>query len=161
MSTFSLHDYHSAAFFGLGIVGTALHPDRPGYGATVAAILTGQHDRAIKCASHLTLKKPTPASFEEVENDPAVSGHVENIKNYLRRLVQGIFDQAMREERMHMDAQRSALLAKLKTTNKPHVLGTVAEIAEKYSLSKSEVRRLKAQGTLEQFINEHRAGVGA
>lgn len=152
MSTFSLHDYNAAAFFGLGIVGTALHPELPGYGTTIAAILTGQHDRALHCASHITLKKPTPSSFEEVENDPAVIGHVENIKNYLRRLVQGIFDAAMSEERHRMDAQRNALLAKLKTTNKPHVLGTVAEIAEKYGLSKSEVRRLKAQGTLEDFI---------
>lgn len=40
---------------------------------------------------------------------------------------------------------------RLKELSAPHPLGTVAEICEKYSISKSVVRKMKADGTLEAF----------
>jgi DNA invertase Pin-like site-specific DNA recombinase len=42
-------------------------------------------------------------------------------------------------------------LATLRKTNQPHEMGTVSEIAIKYGISKSEVRRMKANGTLESL----------
>lgn len=39
-----------------------------------------------------------------------------------------------------------------KQRNQPHAAGTVAEIAAKYGLSKSEVRRMKREGTLDAAL---------
>lgn len=39
------------------------------------------------------------------------------------------------------------------SSNKPHELGTVNEISVKYGISKSEVRRRKQDGTLQEYIN--------
>lgn len=41
----------------------------------------------------------------------------------------------------------------LKDRNKPHELGTVDQIAKRYNISKSEVRRHKAAGTLPEYLD--------
>lgn len=46
-----------------------------------------------------------------------------------------------------------ALKHKFRTMNKPSEHGTVAEIAARYGISKSEVRKRRAAGTLDELIN--------
>lgn len=41
--------------------------------------------------------------------------------------------------------------------NSPHADGTVSELADRLGISKSEVRRLKREGLIEQAIEEHNA----
>lgn len=53
----------------------------------------------------------------------------------------------LKMQREHDQAHRQ-LLQKLKESQKPHDMGTVAEIAARYRISKSEVRRLKAANEL-------------
>lgn len=45
-----------------------------------------------------------------------------------------------------------------KTAKKPHTEGTVAELAEKLGLSKSEIRRLKNEGQLDAALAKHNRG---
>ena len=64
------------------------------------------------------------------------------------------------EKKQEVQKKRD-LVAKHKEAQKPHSLGTVAEIAARYNISKSEVRRRKADGTLEDHLTEltgHRLG---
>lgn len=44
---------------------------------------------------------------------------------------------------------------KLKEMNTPLAIGTTDEIAKKYHLTKSEVRKMKREGTLEEFVKNH------
>ncbi len=39
--------------------------------------------------------------------------------------------------------------------NRQHSAGTVAELAQRLGISKSEVRRLKASGELDSFLDKH------
>lgn len=41
--------------------------------------------------------------------------------------------------------------------NSPHMGGTVSELAERLGVSKSEVRRLKREGLIDQAIEDHNA----
>lgn len=43
--------------------------------------------------------------------------------------------------------------SKFRDMHKPSVHGTVAEIAERYGISKSAVRKMRADGTLDQLVN--------
>jgi hypothetical protein len=87
-------------------------------------------------------------------NDPKITLHVERLKSLVRGFVQGVFDAAAREDERERMAKMENLRAELAQSNKPHVLGTVAEIAAKFNISKSEVRRRKAEGTLEELLTQ-------
>lgn len=51
------------------------------------------------------------------------------------------------------DLSRSSQAQDFKKMNQPAPEGTVSEIAEKYGISKSEVRRLKKEGRLQELTN--------
>lgn len=51
------------------------------------------------------------------------------------------------------DLSRSSQAQEFKKMNQPAPEGTVGEIAEKYGISKSEVRRLKKEGRLHEITN--------
>lgn len=72
-----------------------------------------------------------------------------------------LFDEVNRRSNSSVNLQLMAKThAKIVDGSKPHVLGTVNELAEKYGVSKSEIRRHKAAGTLEQFVLSRESGEG-
>lgn len=132
-----IENFVAKAMSGLLIIGTPNSPE------SLANILIGVHDFQLKCALYYTLLKKEAQDTIELEN-PIVLNALERFKEMNREVVRAIFAEAELQD-------HAALAQKLRDSNKPHELGTVAEIATKYGISKSEVRRRKAEGTLNQL----------
>lgn len=79
---------------------------------------------------------------------------LEGLKQHLRFFVQAIFRAAAHEEEMERRVALEKVRYELKDSNKPHEMGTVSEIAARLGISKSEVRRRKADGTLEELFHK-------
>lgn len=127
------------AMTGLSILGS-LNPQN------VAFVLVGEYDEYLKHAFYFVTYKKAHVGDEPI-SDPLVLDQLEHVKDQLRRGIQQLFEEDARQSFAN-------LRAKLNETNKPHELGTVAEIAAKFNISKSEVRRRKADGTLSELINK-------
>jgi hypothetical protein len=115
---------------------------------TLAFILVGKYEEELKCAMHMGAFKKIATSPEDLEKPEVLSMYsrlVEGIRSY----IQGIITQ---ELKMMKQEQMESVKRELAQSNKPHALGTVAEISTKYGISKSEVRRMKADGTLEAWV---------
>lgn len=134
---------------GMSVIGGALQTD-PDAGTLMAFILLGKYDHELKCAHYFQHYGKEPANDAELE-DPTVVVMLDRTKRFFRSIVQGIFDEAARQDQLEQEEKRKALLQQLRESNKPHEMGTVAEIAAKYGISKSEVRRRKAEGTLHEL----------
>ena len=118
---------------------------------TITLVTCGHFDEQIKFA--LVNARRGASSFDEPTaeelNDQMVLLGLERIKNHHRAVIQEIFRMAERHHEQVAEAERQKLLDQMRANQKPHEMGTVAEIATKYNISKSEVRRMKQAGTLE------------
>jgi hypothetical protein len=140
---------------GLSVIGTALGPVPD---VTVMTfILLGKYDKELAYAFYgqkhgIHIENVTE---EEILTSPVAAIGTTNLKNWLRSILQ----QAINEESRMIEAQMRQnfqdLVAQQKEASKPHAQGTVAELAAKFGVSKSEIRRLKADGKLDEFIQEH------
>ena len=123
-------------------------------------ILMGMCDDELRCFSWLRIHKDAPPSREALEGDQEVSEQVELIKSNIRNMIQAAINGAAGEEKKKTFAEISRKAAeekklreeRMKKLHSQPIQGTVSEISEKYGISKSEVRRLRAQGGLEAFI---------
>lgn len=88
----------------------------------------------------------------ETEADIDVS--YERLIEIARQNVQRIFDMVDADIKREIAEKQQTVKEELKASNAPSEFGTVSEIAAKYGISKSEVRRLKQAGELESFIKE-------
>jgi hypothetical protein len=86
------------------------------------------------------------------------------LKPRMQRLLSEAINSEIEAENREMQAKitklQNEMLAQMRKTHQPHQLGTVNEIAQKYGISKSEVRRLKSEGKLEEFVQERESGSG-
>jgi hypothetical protein len=130
-------DYHLKVMTGLGIIGRLL-PE------AWALVLVGRFDDEILCAFHCVNDPSTPASMEDVRTPPNLLA-LERFKDELRANVQRLISED--EKR-----RRAELLQELQQHQQPHAFGPVAEIAQKLGISKSEVRRRKQDGTLDEML---------
>lgn len=112
-------------------------------GDATAMLLVGNFDHQIKAALYFSLTRKTPDDDAEMETEQVIRG-VARLKDVARLNVTRWVEAAGAID-------HARLVEQLKKTNQPHEMGTVAEIAAKYSISKSEVRRRKADGTLDQL----------
>jgi DNA-directed RNA polymerase specialized sigma subunit len=134
-------------FTGLSIVDGALMKNDPN---TMAAVLLGRWDHELSCALFHTLNGREANSEQELLNKDVVAA-LSNLKDRVRYIIQGIFELAAKEDARKSEVEMQELRKSLAQTNQPHELGTVAEIAQRYGISKSEVRRRKAEGTLQEL----------
>lgn len=112
-----------------------------------------QRTVAIACFHRDTNRTPTKDDLPQVwEKYNTV------YKTKLRMMLSAAINDEIREEqrkeRLQIDAARRQLREDLKKSHQPHVMGTVKEIAAKYNVSLSEVRRLKAEGRLEDLTRQ-------
>lgn len=116
----------------LGIVaGTSMPEDR---GTVMGLVLTGSYDNELLAAfSSAGHTKPQQS--------------LDNMKDMIRRGVQ-------RDVQRLEEEARQVVVDNVKEINKPHPAGTTAEIAQKLGVSKNEVRRMKAAGTLNDALKE-------
>jgi hypothetical protein len=143
----------SDAFVGMGIMGIvgpvllAGKTPTPSEVQTMAMILAGNHDKEIKAAFAI-LETGSAHPTEEQMDLPIVLEKLHFLKARCRHWIQGVFDAAAQQEEKEKQQQHKAILADVQSHNKPHPLGTVDELAKKFGVSKSEIRRRKAEGTL-------------
>lgn len=129
-------DFQSRVLLGLAVFG-----DRSA--ETLARILVGTHDEDILCAMHFVRTNSVPEALAMVRNEQNLAD-LERFKDGLRQGIAEIFVAAKALDHV-------ALLEELRSHNQPHELGTVAEIAARFGISKSEVRRRKQDGTLNEL----------
>ncbi len=123
-------------------------------------VLTGQLELEIKYSFYYMEKKELPFSevLEDI-NTPEVSTRYNKLLDLIRselshalRMVE-IKNNMLERKQKHIDEvnRKRDIEKRLKELSAPHPLGTVKEICEKYNISKSLVRKMKADGTLEDF----------
>lgn len=135
-----MENFHSKVMLGMAVVGGIFQ----GEWDNVTFVLAGHHDVAIKCFAYHHQFGQAPASEAELDV-PSVLLVLERIKGECRAAVQHVLDQEAKD-------QRDELLAQLRNSNKPHAMGTVDQIAKRFGISKSEVRRRKTEGTLGELM---------
>jgi hypothetical protein len=144
------------AAVGYGILGSALNGDT----LAIASILVGDHDEELKHTCLMNYKKFVDQTGETVE-DFTPDHELEVLKDNFRQAIQwGIQREAAAEKRkaeFQKEQQHKTLLNQLRESNKPHPMGTVNELAKKFNVSKSEIRRRKTDGTLADLLLKYSA----
>jgi hypothetical protein len=135
-------------FTGLSIIADCIDFRKP---EVVAFALAGHFDDELLAASFYVAHHKESVG-DEYKTDVRAASNVANIKDHIRAQINHIFREADREEQMARDAAFARVRNELKNRNQPHAQGTVAEIAAKFGISKSEVRRRKADGTLDELF---------
>lgn len=115
----------------------------------IAQILCHQWDTELKVIVFHRLFDRPPETEGDLDH-PQVSFGLERLKHVVSTPLMRALEEAAEREALAKDAER---LARHKAMNEPHELGTVAEIAAKLGISKSEVRRHKANGTLNTLFD--------
>lgn len=122
----------------------------------MANTLTGMNDDCL-LAAMLSTARSRASSPEEAAKltleSYEVSYPLTRLKDMIRDAFRAAIAKGSAAEEAHRKAAHEALLAELKMRNRPSAMGTVAELAAKYGVSKSEIRRHKAAGTLEQALH--------
>ena len=132
-------NFYARAMLGLAVFGDRT-PD------TIARILVGAHDEDILCAMHFVRTRSVPEALAMVRNEHNLAD-LERFKKGLRMGIAEIFMAAKALD-------HAAMLEELRTHSQPHEMGTVAEIAKRLGISKSEVRRRKQHGTLNSLLQQ-------
>jgi hypothetical protein len=150
--------FMTETFIGMALLGEMLGPTADRAGDAMVAILTDRNQREIMAMCFYQSHRRVPNEGEDFMVDPVAVDAYERLKNFTRGVVQNIFDEAERQDRAEaLQQQRQAmetLQIRLRTSNAPHPEGTVAELAARFNVSKSEIRRRKADGTLNELLGK-------
>ena len=140
----------SKIFIGASILADVVSMKRP---ELAPMFLMGNYDEQIRYFVYTVVHEKNPRTQTDLFC-PLVLERLEAFKDEVRRTVQVLIN--AEQDRFHNEIQdrHDNVIAVLKDSCKPHHLGTVSEIATRYGISKSEVRRRKADGTLDQFITD-------
>lgn len=139
---------HADVMNGLSIFGAAMQLEPP---QIFPGFLSGDYDSKVSVALFFRLKSRLPETAADLQL-PEVLDALERAKAVLRMKIGYIFRQAEREAADEKQAQLEQVRVELAARNKPSITGTVAEISEKFGISKSEIRRRRADGTLEEHL---------
>ena len=129
---------HKAVMVGMIILGKLYSANADEQGNAIAGLLIGEYDHELTHA--FAYKSDMETGIKQLAE----------LKDAFRKTLQmAINQEAERSQR------RAAYEAceKFMGNQEPHALGTTAELAEKYSVSKKQIRKMKQDGTLEEFIN--------
>lgn len=131
---------------------------------TVAFVITGSWDTELKAALFFKVYNKQPQTPEHLEDDKVLL-MLGRLKARIRGWMDSVFSEASRQDAVDRAKKHEQslidTLADLQTRSRQHPEGTVAELATKLGVYKSEVRRLKANGQLEQRLSEYRDQVTA
>lgn len=126
----------------------------------IASFVTDIHDTELRCSIFLFQYKTHPEFHEQI-NTPEMDDLLEQLKLKIKNLVGVALNIDTRREERHQylaDKQKKAQQAydtkkSFEAMHKPAPEGTVDEIAKRFNVSKSEVRRLKREGKLSELTN--------
>jgi len=135
-------------FVGLAIFGDTINLKDP---TTATMVLVGHHDDVLLKTFFWVANKREPKE-EEYKTDEHSVRMLKSAKDRIRDDIQYVIRMAELEEQQAKAKEFETLKRTLRNSNKPHELGTVAEISARYGISKSEVRRRKAEGNLGEWL---------
>ena len=138
---------------GMSIIGSIMSSTNVSAGFHAVKLLAGEYDRSIKAIGLYQMTGKIFEKDEELET-PEILEYLERAKQMIRIMIQGMFQQEAKDFKQQQKHQLETLKIKLLESNKPHSQGTVAELATKLGVSKSEVRRMKADGSLTEILNK-------
>jgi hypothetical protein len=141
----------SRVLLGLSVIKSVVAPGIFDDFTIISQVAAGQYKEDILLAFKNTVGsvQPMPAGGV-LTTEEAYDRVVRIAKNN----IQEVFRLAELEDRQEQEQKVAAMKAELATRNQVSEFGSVAEIAAKYNISKSEVRRLKAAGELQAFIEQ-------
>ncbi|MBI6725675.1 hypothetical protein YA0089_18890 [Pseudomonas viridiflava] len=128
-------------------------------------VLMGHHDHALSVFIYHRHHQKLPKSAEDLKDEHVITV-LDRFKTMYRTAVQEIFNMADRHDaldsyRREQEADRQKKREKkatekktadaFKSMSKPDPMGTVAELAERYNVSLSVVRKLKREGRLHEL----------
>jgi hypothetical protein len=138
---------------GYGIIGLIFSADSTKaneIGDAIVTVLSGHADTELLSAFYTTFSSDPPSCITDLEIGRP---QLDALKARVRLGVQLMVDDYANELREEAQKRKThAANNFLSATSQAHELGTVNEIAQKYNISKSEVRRRKADGTLSDYI---------
>lgn len=142
---------------GYAILGSFLSGTSQEIATAATSILTdiGKPDVMAAIYKTKTGKMP-PSNYME---DPDTIAEYTSLKEQVRLLIQQVFDDAKQIDQQKRSEALQQLKIRLSHSNDKHPCGSVAELAQKLGCSKNDVRRYKADGTLDKRLAE--AGVTA
>lgn len=131
--------------------GLALYADiidmqmhEPRWPMLMASLLSDQLEEDLRFAFHMAVLKRVALNEEDLQHASVTELYV-HTKATAREKCEAIIH---RVESQNAMARRQQVLAELTKHNQPSEQGTVAQIAQRLGISKSEVRRRRADGLL-------------
>ena len=137
-------------FVGFGIFGDTINLSNPQISVMV---LTGKFDDELLQSFYWAAHNKIPVG-DEYKTDTRVIEFLNRTKERIREDINTVFRIAEEQDNIEKSMKLNVLRKELRESNKPHEMGTVSEIAQKYGISKSEVRRRKADGTLNELFDK-------
>ena len=113
--------------------------------------LSGEYDIQLKSAFYFQQQGKQAETIEELDNDNLTLQKLEHLKNVTRKTIQTVADRLEEDVNRHSTKQAKQ---NFKEQNKVSQHGTVSEISNRYQISKKQVRKMKIQGTLDDFISK-------
>lgn len=120
-------------------------------GAAISAMLTDSVKDEVCSALFYMSAGHQPTCEADLQ---LMAPRYEQTKEVLRQAVVDLFKAEPEQDHAMSAVRKAEVLQELKSHNQPSEFGTVAEISAKYGISKSEVRRRKAEGTLHELIQK-------
>ena len=119
----------------------------------VAFFLNGQYDDDIIPSFFYKVHDRLPESIEEAQQCESTMLGLNNLKYYVRAKINQLEQQEKSIKQAESRIKEREVKQNFKAQNNVSEFGTVSEISDKYGLSKKQVRELKRDGKLQEFIN--------
>lgn len=150
----------SEVMLGLSFIGQALKDP-----SVLAMLIITRRNWGQAIAARACLYRTEGITVKTLEDDARAWKELEKMQKFLRLMMNQAIDASIADEnrelriqeaklQRELHEQQERLRQELRKTNLPSTHGTVKEIAAKYNISLSEVRRMKADGTLDDFISK-------
>jgi hypothetical protein len=144
----------SSLFFGLSVIKAVVYPETAEDYTMISHVVTGAYKDDIM----LALKSSVNQKPELLLNGESVEQRVQMAYDRLIQTAKSLLIDLLflyeKDVQQQQEQKVASVKAELATRNQVSEFGSVAEIAAKYNISKSEVRRLKAAGELQAFIEQ-------
>lgn len=144
--------FFEKAMVGAATLGNLNGTDPDTISDTIFAIISGKVDEDLR--AFFALKQFGFAEAPAKQDSDEVSQMLSKIKLFCQTVINQAIQSEGKTSRVNPEQAKAAKEAYAKMYQ-PSSVGTVAEISSKYGLSKSQIRKMRADGTLETFLNSN------
>ena len=146
----------------MSVTGLALHGAAiidEGNPTDLIDVSLGIHDKPVSVFLYFGHYKKYPDSVEQALSDDAVQTTLQAFKNDIMMVVQNVVNKGVKEEaRIERGRKIKEAKKRVRELSAQNAAGSVSELSAKYGVSKSEIRRMRAAGTLDDYIKGRKNG---